>query len=653
MSTYTNAFAQKKPERVPYIWQSIEAASSEAELDRLLILMPAVYKWEKDERLAYLNKARKASITISKNDSLIADIAQELALFYVDLDSIPKAISTGEATLKHCHSTEAKRIIYNALGFIYTTEGDQNQALTSFFKAVDEARKLSNGSETYSLGNISYVYANLHDYQNAIKYLKLSNQHAKKLEKNEQAYMLAYNYADIISWYLEMEKPDSVKLYIEPLLKNTKIIDTIQLSKFQDARYVVYITLAEFYLLNEAPEQAQHYIKKIRAFNQAHYNQQANILEAKYQILIDNHLAALKILEDEKFSESYSEELNKLKISCYEKLKRYKEAFQLQKDLTKYQKERFGEDKIKFSAFADAKYEDLLKNEEIKTLKRDKEIDSLTIQNQKYIVFLTLLLVCLSLFGAFAYWWRFRNRKKLSIYLQEQVDLKTKDLQKANEELRMLSYVASHDIKEPIRNISNFVGLIKRQIPEEKKEKLSFHFETIKNSTNQLYTLIEDITRYISMSKDSSIKTAPVNLDEVTNNVFFALETLANERKGKMINHELPVLESNPNILYVILKNLVENGLKFNTAEIPTVEVFYQEAPDHHQIIVKDNGLGIEKTYHNRIFEMFKRLHKRSEYDGSGIGLAIVKLMTEKLGGRVILNSQPGHGSTFTLQFPI
>jgi signal transduction histidine kinase len=106
-------------------------------------------------------------------------------------------------------------------------------------------------------------------------------------------------------------------------------------------------------------------------------------------------------------------------------------------------------------------------------------------------------------------------------------------------------------------------------------------------------------------------------------------------------------------MIYIALKHLIENGLKYNKSKQPTVEISYQSTDDTYQIIVSDNGIGIDEQYHERIFEMFKRLHDRAAYKGSGIGLAIVKLMVEKLNGEIKLESEVGVGSRFIIELPL
>ena len=143
-----------------------------------------------------------------------------------------------------------------------------------------------------------------------------------------------------------------------------------------------------------------------------------------------------------------------------------------------------------------------------------------------------------------------------------------------------------------------------------------------------------------------------VDLDEMVENLTFTLERMLRKQNGKIIHKNLPVIQSNSSLIYTILKNIIENGLKYNKSAVPTITISATENDQYHRIQIKDNGIGIHKEYHEQIFEMFKRLHARSEYKGSGIGLAIVKLLTDKLNMSMELDSELGQGTTFTLSIP-
>ncbi|MEL7247263.1 MAG: ATP-binding protein [Bacteroidota bacterium] len=252
-----------------------------------------------------------------------------------------------------------------------------------------------------------------------------------------------------------------------------------------------------------------------------------------------------------------------------------------------------------------------------------------------------------------------RERRKMNELLELEVEERTQELQVANEqlqqanyELRSFNHIASHDLKEPIRNVGNYVGLIHRRLPAELKDKLKDYFDIIHKSTSQLYTLIEDIASYSQLSNDDMRSLSTIDLTEMVGGIKAGLEAFIATKNGKVVYAELPSIESNSSLLFVILKNLIENGLKFNEAVSPTIKVDYQSGSSHHQIVVSDNGIGIDPEFHEHIFTMFKRLHSMGEYPGTGIGLAMVKLGVEKLGGTVALDSELGKGSTFTIELP-
>jgi signal transduction histidine kinase len=226
------------------------------------------------------------------------------------------------------------------------------------------------------------------------------------------------------------------------------------------------------------------------------------------------------------------------------------------------------------------------------------------------------------------------------------------DLSQRNNTLQQFSYIASHDIKEPIRSIGNYIGLIRKKISDTDEKKLGLYFDNIKGALQQIYTLIEDVMQYTQVNQNEAIELKAVNLNEVIKNIEVGLETFIQEKGANVIYDDLPTLKSSGSMLFMILKNLIQNGLKFNHSNVPTVEINYEKTKTHHKIIISDNGIGIDKQYHEKVFEMFKRLNNKSAYHGSGIGLAIVKLSVEKLGGNVELESEVGKGSRFVIRLP-
>ncbi|MEQ8702860.1 MAG: tetratricopeptide repeat protein [Phaeodactylibacter sp.] len=221
-----------------------------------------------------------------------------------------------------------------------------------------------------------------------------------------------------------------------------------------------------------------------------------------------------------------------------------------------------------------------------------------------------------------------------------------RDLEQANYELSSLSYIASHDIKEPIRVMSNYAGLIRKQLPEELDRKFKDYFEIIQTSSRQLYTLIEDFMRYSDLARQDKGEAEQVDMRRFMQNLTKTLDP-EQHASGKVEYRGLEAVSVNRSMLFLVIKNLVENGLKYNKSEQPQVLVSCTRQGSNIELRVTDNGIGIPAPFQEKIFEAFKRLHSRAEYGGTGLGLAIVKLAVGKLGGEIRLESEEGKGSTF------
>ena len=146
----------------------------------------------------------------------------------------------------------------------------------------------------------------------------------------------------------------------------------------------------------------------------------------------------------------------------------------------------------------------------------------------------------------------------------------------------------------------------------------------------------------------------PVDLKELCNRVKSSLDTLISEKQAKYsVSPSMPTIEASAQALQVVIKNLVENAIKYNESPVPEVALTYEKMDQWHLISVQDNGIGIEPAYHVQIFQMFKRLHTRKDYIGTGMGLAISRKLLRRFGGDIVVKSTMGEGSTFTIQWPL
>jgi PAS domain S-box-containing protein len=249
---------------------------------------------------------------------------------------------------------------------------------------------------------------------------------------------------------------------------------------------------------------------------------------------------------------------------------------------------------------------------------------------------------------------RKRAQKEAEGLLKEVKDINCK-LEQSNRELEEFAYIASHDLQEPLRKISSFGALLqeslKGKLDEDQCENLDFMID----GARRMQLMIDDLLTYSRVTTKAKPFQA-VDPNKVIENLRnFELATALNETQGTIhVPRPLLAVYGDPSQIHQILQNLIANGLKFHRDGIPPV-ITINSYPMQNNLVrldVKDNGIGIDKEYHEQIFIMFKRLHSRTSYKGTGIGLAICKKIVQRHGGEIGVKSKLGEGSTFwfTLQ---
>ncbi len=256
-----------------------------------------------------------------------------------------------------------------------------------------------------------------------------------------------------------------------------------------------------------------------------------------------------------------------------------------------------------------------------------------------------------------------RNAEEALRRSAAELDLKNKTLERLNSELSSFSYIASHDLKEPLRKIRTFA--LRTISLEDLPENAAALVGKIIQSAERMQNLIQDLLMYSEVSNDESVF-EPVDLNEVVGNVKNDLEVMIQEKKAQVVVDHLPVVMGVPHQLNQLFFNLISNSLKFSSSErIPSIMITSRtiagpEIPESrnlenrfYQLEVKDNGIGFDEEFGRKIFEAFQRLHSRDEFSGTGIGLAIVKKVVENHNGVVEAHSVPGVGSTFNVYLPV
>ena len=227
------------------------------------------------------------------------------------------------------------------------------------------------------------------------------------------------------------------------------------------------------------------------------------------------------------------------------------------------------------------------------------------------------------------------------------------ELERSNRELQDFAFVASHDLQEPLRKIQAFGDRLQTVQAEKFDERGRDYLDRMNNAAGRMHTLINDLLAYSRVTtKAQPFK--PTDLQAVAADVIGDLEARIDETDGEVVVGDLPKIDADELQMRQLFQNLIANALKFRRPEAPPKVEIKSESRNGSVILsVKDNGIGFDEKYLDRIFTPFQRLHGRNEYEGTGIGLAVCRKIVERHGGTLTAQSSPGNGATFFAMLPI
>jgi len=225
------------------------------------------------------------------------------------------------------------------------------------------------------------------------------------------------------------------------------------------------------------------------------------------------------------------------------------------------------------------------------------------------------------------------------------------ELARSNQELQQFAYVASHDLREPLRAVVGYLQLLQKRCGEQLNEEAHRFVERALAATFRMDNLTHDLLAYSRVGTRGQ-PLQPVDCEYVLEQALANLQVAIEESGAKVTHDPLPTVQADPSQLGQVFQNLIGNALKFRREEAPQVHIGAERNGTHWRFFVRDNGIGIEPQYAERIFVIFQRLHSRQKYEGTGIGLAICKRIVERHGGRIWVESEPGKGSTFFFTLP-
>ncbi len=224
-------------------------------------------------------------------------------------------------------------------------------------------------------------------------------------------------------------------------------------------------------------------------------------------------------------------------------------------------------------------------------------------------------------------------------------------LQQSNMDLQQFAYTASHDLQAPLRRIRSFIQILQSDHSDNLDELGKQWLQRTVDGVGEMHTLIEDLLSFSRVESEHR-PLIDVNLNDIMDKVRSLQDERTDSNNVIITSDELPVISADPTQMLQLFSNLISNGLKYNDNETPTVHVSSQTYAGQTVLSFRDNGIGIKPEHHDRIFEIFNRLHSAQDYSGTGIGLAICRRIAIKHGGNLWLESELGKGSVFYCAIP-
>ncbi|MFK7775734.1 MAG: tetratricopeptide repeat protein [Saprospiraceae bacterium] len=376
-------------------------------------------------------------------------------------------------------------------------------------------------------------------------------------------------------------------------------------------------------------------------------------------IVLDEALELANIVE----SKSRQSDIYKYLSVVYEELNNNSKALEYTKRYVALKDSLLNEKTLEEMGTSKQRYQLEKKEHDIEMLQKENELleqRELNQSLQKYVFGLFTIAFLL-----FIWWYRAKLRYQNNVNrileeknellnsMNDEIEIKNKQLEHSNEDLKQFAYVASHDLKEPLRMINSYTNLLQRRYMASFDESGKEFMNYITDAVGRMETLLDDLLDF----SRAGTQPTPTNFTS-TQDVMVMVEANLRHRlellNATLVikNDNLPSVKAHRTQMIQLLQNLVSNGMKFKGEKDPIVEVDCLKKDNKYIFSVKDNGIGISKENLEKVFEMFRRLHTREEYEGTGIGLATCKRIVTTWGGDIWVESEEGNGCTFFFSVP-
>ncbi|MEM8890751.1 MAG: tetratricopeptide repeat protein, partial [Bacteroidota bacterium] len=538
----------------------------------------------------------------------------------------------------------------NNLGVIYQMLGAYDYSLNNHLRALEIYEALQNEkNKVRSLLNIGNIYAILEDHAKARQHFERAYE---LLEGGDDKRGLAdvysnlgensfslNNYAEALSFF--QKSLDMRSELNDPVGKRESLTDIGKVLDVQGEKEKAGAAHEEaLQIAREIQDPSSQLIALL--FLAEHLKKVGKLESAR------KHLEEAVEIANETGNKAEAAKAHRLLAEYFEDKGDTKSALKNQIAYADIRDEMFDEEKAQSLRRMQIVYETEEKENQIMALEEDYSEAVF----EKYS--LLVLIVILALFGvSWFLFYRFRSEAKTSKLLYDknrEIEFHNQQLAISNADLEQYAYVVSHDLKQPLRTIGSFAGLLERRYREVVDNEGKEYIDYITKGVKQMHQLLTDLLNYSRLDNTEGME--EVDLNESLNHSIENLRDQIEETKAIIISDELPRITGNMSSQVLLFQNLLSNAMTYSGGKRPEIEINYKDQGDRHLLSFKDNGIGIEEAYMDKIFTVFQQLQGRDEYGGTGIGLSICQKVVLRHNGKIWLESKKGEGTTFYINFP-
>jgi len=534
----------------------------------------------------------------------------------------------------------------NWMGNSYYGIGDHVQSIRYYYQAADWFKRNDELNAVLPLGNIASTYYDIKDYKKCIQYTKEAMAYSNKLEDDDyRHYNLTFDHISLGDANMKLGNVELAESHYE------KALEVVQYQGDQDLVVNTLSRAIDFYVSQQQSIKVVTLIKqgkKVMSQNFINAETRTEFFLEASKYYLDAGQVNLAIPPDSiKRSTNTEGDLYKYAFKYYTAIGNPTKATQFVDSISNVLEREKNLHSAHLYTNLEAEYiaQQLeSRNEALMAEAAHKR------KNLLVALFVVILLVSwLLILIYFNQKTRRLNRSLSDATVQLQAT--NERLLQSNEELERFAHIASHDLKTPVRNINSFTSLIAREIKQYDNPKLLSYLDFVRTSGRQMIELIEGVLEHSKLNSNTEIE--QINLNVLLKDVLFSISGFLEEKNAEVILfNALPMMNAHRHSLFLLFKNLIENGIKYNESNQPVILISSRSDEAHLTITFEDNGIGVSEEFHEEVFKMFKRLHTNTEYEGTGLGLSLCKKIVDQFEGTIALDSNPGSGSVFTVSIP-